>query len=59
MRKVVRDLKAAGILHATTIDGARVDWARSSEVFDFFMSRSRRSSYPYFLTRLVRTRGHD
>jgi aminoglycoside 3-N-acetyltransferase len=56
MRKVVRDLKTAGILHETAADGARVDWARSGEVFDFFMSRNRQSSYPYFLTALVLTR---
>lgn len=54
MRKFVRDLVGAGILHEDVIGGIRVGWAHSREVFDFLMQRNRLSPYPYYGTRWVR-----
>lgn len=54
MRKLVRDLLYAGVLHEGIVGTVRVDWARSREVFDFLMERNRLSPYPYFGTRWMR-----
>ena len=53
MHKVHRDLLRAGILHEGRVGSVRVDWARSREVLDYFMSK-RPSSYPYYWPWLVR-----
>jgi aminoglycoside 3-N-acetyltransferase len=57
MRKLHRDLLAAGILHEGTVGSVRVDWARAREVFDYMMSRNARTPYPYYWPWLVRRRG--
>jgi aminoglycoside 3-N-acetyltransferase len=54
--KVIRDLLGEGILHEGMVGSVRVNWARSGEVFDYFMARSRTSSYPYFCPWVVRTK---
>lgn len=54
MRKLCRDLAAEGILHEGTVGGIRVDWANSGEVFDYMMSRNKRSPYPYYWPWLIR-----
>jgi len=53
MRKVRRDLVGEGILHDGTVGSVRVDWANSREVFQYFMSRNEKSSYPYYWPWLV------
>jgi len=53
MRKVRRDLIGEGILHEGSVGTVRVDWANARDVFDYFMSRNEKSTYPYFWPRLV------
>jgi len=55
-RKVHRDLVREGILHENKIGGMIIDWARSREVFDYFMARNKNCSYPYYGIRLARLR---
>ncbi len=45
-----RDWRREGILHESTVNGLRIDWASARDIFEFQMSRSR-SGYPYYLTR--------
>lgn len=52
-RKVRRDLLREGILHEGKIGTATVDWARSREVYDYFMERNRKFPYPYYGVRFV------
>jgi len=56
MRKVRRDLVGEGILHEAAVGSVRVDWANACEVFEYFMSRNRNSTYPYFWPWLIRER---
>jgi aminoglycoside 3-N-acetyltransferase len=56
VRKVFRDLLREGILHETAIGNLRVDYARSKDVFDYFMARNKKSPYPYFGTWTMRIR---
>ena len=53
IRKLRRDLVAAGILHEGRVGTIRVDWAFSNDVFRFISDRNRTTTYPYFGTSLV------
>ena len=48
------DLLSHGILHESTLDGLRVDWANAADVLSYMTERSRKSTYPYYLPALAR-----
>ncbi len=54
VRKAFRDLLREGIVHEASVGSVRVNWARSGEVFDFFMTRNKNSHYPYYGVRSIR-----
>jgi aminoglycoside 3-N-acetyltransferase len=56
VRKAFRDLVREGIVHETSVGSVRVDWARSGEVFDYFMQRNKNSHYPYYGIGSIRPR---
>jgi hypothetical protein len=53
-RKMARDLIHEGVIHEGRVGTVRVDWARGAEVFEFFVGKTRRGSYPYYAPWLVR-----
>jgi aminoglycoside N3'-acetyltransferase len=55
-RKMARDLVHEGVIHEGRVGNVRVDWARGAEVFDFFVGKTRRGSYPYYAPWLVSRR---
>ncbi len=48
------DLLRHGILHESSIDGVRIDWANCADVLAYMTQRSRSSTYPYYLPALAR-----
>lgn len=56
VRKLFRDLVREGIVHESSVESVRVDWAHSREVFDYLMERNKNSHYPYYAIRSIRVR---
>jgi aminoglycoside N3'-acetyltransferase len=52
-RKLFRDLVREDVVHQTSVGSVRVDWAHSSEVFDYMMQRNENSCYPYYGVRFI------
>lgn len=48
------DLLSQGILHESSFDGVRIDWAKAADVLSYMTQRSQASTYPYYLPALAR-----
>lgn len=46
-----RDLLREGVLHESSVDGLRLDWADAAGVLEVMSRKNRGSTYPYYLPR--------
>lgn len=47
-KKMGRDLIVEGVIHEGKVGTVIVDWARASEVYDFFLRKTVKRPYPYY-----------